>query len=200
MKFEPMNQIIVFRNEVFKEIEFDDKPKLRYAISNLGRLISFENDINFGRVLEGGFTNGYRMFRYKIFRDGKVINKHKIFYKLVAEYFVPKTSDDQVHVIHLDRQKDNNVSSNLKWVTKTEMIEFYNKSHNVIKARLKMKAENTYNGGHKKLTVTKVMLIKKLLANPERKTRLKMIAKQFGISEMQLNRIKRGENWGYVKV
>lgn len=200
MKFEPMKQIIVFRNEAFKEIEFDDKPKLRYAISNLGRLISFENDINFGRVLDGGFTNGYRMFRYKIFRDGKVINKHKIFYKLVAEYFVPKTSEDQVHVIHLDRQKDNNVATNLKWVTKTEMIEFYNKSPNVIKARIKMKEENAYNGGHKKLTVTKVMLIKKLLANPNRKTRLKMIAKQFGISEMQLNRIKRGENWGYVKV
>ena len=31
-----------------------------------------------------------------------------------------------------------------------------------------------------------------------RKTRLKMIAKQFGISEMQVHRIKTGENWSYV--
>ena len=27
-----------------------------------------------------------------------------------------------------------------------------------------------------------------------------MIAKQFGISEMQLYRIKSGENWGNVKI
>jgi len=27
---------------------------------------------------------------------------------------------------------------------------------------------------------------------------LKMIAKQFGISTMQLHRIKTGENWGHV--
>jgi hypothetical protein len=29
---------------------------------------------------------------------------------------------------------------------------------------------------------------------------LKMLAKQFGISEMQLYRIKSGENWGHVKI
>ena len=32
-----------------------------------------------------------------------------------------------------------------------------------------------------------------------RKTRLKIIAKRFGVSEMQLHRIKTGENWGHVK-
>jgi hypothetical protein len=36
--------------------------------------------------------------------------------------------------------------------------------------------------------------------DPNRKTRLKLIAKQFGISEMQLYRIKSGENWGHIKV
>jgi uncharacterized protein YjcR len=44
------------------------------------------------------------------------------------------------------------------------------------------------------------MLIKKLLAKPEQKTRLKMIAKQFGVSEMQIRRIKSGENWGHINV
>jgi DNA-binding Xre family transcriptional regulator len=29
---------------------------------------------------------------------------------------------------------------------------------------------------------------------------MKMLAKQFGISEMQVSRIKRGENWGHIKV
>jgi hypothetical protein len=27
-----------------------------------------------------------------------------------------------------------------------------------------------------------------------------MIAKQFGITHTQLNRIRSGENWGYVKI
>ena len=29
---------------------------------------------------------------------------------------------------------------------------------------------------------------------------MRIIAKQFGISEMQLYRIKSGENWGHVKI
>ena len=44
------------------------------------------------------------------------------------------------------------------------------------------------------------MLIKKLLANPNQRTRLKMIAKQFGVSEMQISRIKSGENWNHIKI
>jgi hypothetical protein len=48
--------------------------------------------------------------------------------------------------------------------------------------------------------VTKVMRIKKMLQNPNRKTRIKMIAKQFGVSEMQIFRIKSGENWGHIVV
>jgi hypothetical protein len=43
-------------------------------------------------------------------------------------------------------------------------------------------------------------MIKRKLSDPKRKTRMKMIAKQFGISEMQLYRIKTGENWGHVTI
>jgi transcriptional regulator with PAS, ATPase and Fis domain len=49
-----------------------------------------------------------------------------------------------------------------------------------------------------KLTETKVIMIKKMLQHDN--TRLKMIAKQFGITHTQLNRIRSGENWGYVKI
>ena len=51
-----------------------------------------------------------------------------------------------------------------------------------------------------KLTITRVKHLKKILNDPERKTRLKILAKQLGISEMQVSRIKRGENWGHIKV
>jgi hypothetical protein len=43
-----------------------------------------------------------------------------------------------------------------------------------------------------------VKLIKKKLA--EGKTRMKILSKQFGISEMQLYRIKSGQNWAHVKI
>jgi hypothetical protein len=44
------------------------------------------------------------------------------------------------------------------------------------------------------------MVIKTILSRPNQKTRLKMIAKQFGVSEMQIRRIASGENWGHVKI
>jgi DNA invertase Pin-like site-specific DNA recombinase len=48
-----------------------------------------------------------------------------------------------------------------------------------------------------KLNITKVKSIKRLLAKPGKKT-MKQIAEQFDISEMQLYRIKSGENWSHV--
>jgi hypothetical protein len=79
------------------------------------------------------------------------------------------------------------------------MMEHSNKSPHVLQARKNLLEYNLKSNGAK-LTVTKVMLIKKLLAKPEQKTRLKMIAKQFGVSEMQIRRIKSGENWGHINV
>jgi hypothetical protein len=99
----------------------------------------------------------------------------------------------------LDYQRSNDDSRNLKWVTDEERLIHMQKSPLVIQARQNRLAPATAINGQK-LTVTRVMLIKKLLANPKQTTRLKMIAKQFGVSEMQIRRIKSGENWGYIKV
>ena len=73
MKLQPMIPIRVLSNEEFKEIIIEDKLKLRYAISNKGRLISFINDIKFGRELKGGTADGYKTFNYKIYKNGKII-------------------------------------------------------------------------------------------------------------------------------
>lgn len=195
-----MNTLKIYPGEEFKELELEHKLTFRYAISNRGRLVSFTEDIKKdGRILQGSKADGYRLFRYKIRRDGEVINRAFFFYKLVAQYFVPRTSEDQVHVLHLDRVRDNDDYRNLRWATKEEAQEHYRKSPFVIQARKKLIEHNIKSDG-KKLTVTKVMLIKKLLAKPNQKTRLKMIAKQFGVSEMQIRRIKSGENWGHIKI
>ena len=47
-----MLQNRLYPNEEFKEIEINASLQLKYAISNRGRLISFSDDIENGRVLK----------------------------------------------------------------------------------------------------------------------------------------------------
>jgi len=193
----------LYSEEVFKEITIEYKLQLRYAISNYGRLVSFSEDINEGRIINGSLQDGYRIWKYTT-RDKKNRKKykHKFYYRLVAEYFIPKTSEKQVYVLHLDRNRANDHISNLRWATKEEMLDHYKKSPFVLEARKKQLAGVHANRVHKgnKLTSTDVMLIKKILLNPNRKTRLKILAKKFGVSEMTLHRIRTGENWGHITI
>ena len=100
---------------------------------------------------------------------------------------------------HLDYVRNNDVVKNLKWATREEMIAHSNKSPHVL-AALNNLIEHNKKADGAKLTSTSVIRIKKMLQNPNRKTRIKMIAKQFGVSEMQIFRIKSGENWGHIKI
>lgn len=189
-----------YPNEKFKQIEIKEQLRLNYAISNRGRLVSYIDDIKQGRELRGGLIDGYRIFRYK-YRDenGLQKNKHYFFYKLIAQHFIEKTSEDQNHVIHLDYVRDNDVITNLQWATYAEMLTHINKSPRLIENRKKL-IEFNINADGKKLTATNVIRLKKMLQRPDRKTRNKIIAKQFNISETQLKRIETGENWGHIKV
>ena len=193
----------LYPGEIFKEIELEKGLQLRYAISNYGRFLSFTDKIENGRLVKGTKQDGYRIWRYTI-RDenNKLRYKYCFFYKLVAEYFIPKTSDEQVYVLHLNHTRAGDHVDNLRWATRAEMLEHNKKSPHVIKARKKQLAEIKEKRKHQgnKLTSTQVILLKKLLFDPNRKTRLKIIARQFGITEMQLHRIKTGENWGHIKV
>ncbi|RZJ65951.1 MAG: hypothetical protein EOO50_11845 [Flavobacterium sp.] len=189
----------LYASETFKEITIDAPLRMRYAISNYGRLMSFTESIEKGTLLKGGQSNGYRILPYKMNVDGKIKNKIIFIYKLVGELFLPPPTEDQVHLIHLDRTTDNDNVKNLKWVTKDEFLEFYKNSPRVKAGKIKGMAQRMKSDGHK-LTITQVMRLKKELANPNRKTRMKILAKRFGVSEMQLYRIKRGENWGHIQV
>ena len=113
-------------------------------------------------------------------------------HRLVAINFCEKPSIAHKFVIHLDHKKDNNYYRNLKWVTRAEATVHMKKDPNYVNSRAQQR------GRGQKLTIDRVKLIKQKLALG--KTRMKMIAKQFGISEMQLYRIKAGINWGYVKI
>ncbi len=107
----------------------------------------------------------------------------------MAQHFLEQ--NDGVCVIHLNYDKTDNHVKNLKWATKREK-ELHQFSNPEFKNLKKKKPSHT------KLTETKVKLIKRKINDPNRRTRMKMIAKQFGISTMQLYRIKSGENWAEV--
>jgi len=192
-----------YPTEVFKEIFLEDTLQLRYAISNYGRLVSFTDKIEDGRFVKGTIQDGYRIWRYKT-RDSnnKIKNKHRFLYRLVAECFIPKTSEEQVYVLHLNYSRMNDYVENLQWATREEMLAHGKKSPRVIEARKKqladIKAKRLHQGN--KLNSTQVMFLKKKLSDPNRKTRLKILAKQFGVTEMTLHRIKTGENWSHIKI
>ena len=98
-------------------------------------------------------------------------------------------------VIHKNYDKKDNHYSNLQWVSRSELTAHNLKNPTVIAAKLKYKQNPKYS----KLSPAKVKMIKRKIFDPNRKTRMRLIAKQFGVSEMQLYRIKSGENWGHIK-
>ncbi|NJB37557.1 MULTISPECIES: HNH endonuclease [Flavobacteriaceae] len=176
-----------FWNEEWKEIKFDEKisKDAKFKISNYGRVINCKGDKEF--LVTESFINGYQNLPLKQEQNGKSTSRYV--HKLVAEHFLEKKEGDQ-YVIHVNYDKKDNRVENLKWATKKEKEE-HQFSNPAYKNRPR---KRTYA----KLTEAKVKLIKRKIHDPNRRTRMKMIAKQFGISEMQLYRIKSGENWGSV--
>lgn len=190
-------------DEEWKTVDLGkDKLRNKYDVSNYGRISSYRDKRENGRLLRGSLVDGYPVFRYKQFyRSGDqttVKNKQIFVHKLVAQYFGPEHTEEERYVIHLDYNKMNNHITNLKWATKEEMEQHQQKNPNVLKARELRKERKPYKGH--KLNATQVKRLKKKIFDPNRKTRLKILAKQFNISEMQLYRIKSGENWGHVTI
>lgn len=174
-------------NEKWKEIEFDDNisENEKFKISNYGRIINCKTQKEF--LVKKYYINGYQNLPLKQKKNGKLTSRYV--HKLVAEHFLEKK--DGICVIHLNYDKKDNRIENLKWATKKEK-EIHQFSNPEFKNIVRKKPSNA------KLTETRVKLIKRKINDPNRRTRLKMIAKQFGISEMQLYRIKTGENWSSV--
>ncbi len=180
----------ISKNEKWKEIKIDvRKQRTRYAISDIGRICSFKEKISEGKVLKGTMVNGYPALKIKIGQTDYQFYVHK----LVAEYFIAKGGKNKAFVIHTDYNKLNNKAKNLRWTTKEEMELHQQKSPGV-----KLYRERTRTKGHK-LTAIKVRQIKQMIFSKDRRKLMKEIAAHFGISEMQLYRIKSGEHWGHVR-
>jgi hypothetical protein len=169
-------------DEVWKEISFTD---FKYEVSNYGRVRSYCQDSTNGKILNPSQIGGFKVVSLKF----KNKSKHFLVHKLVAQAFNFKESKDQTVVIHLDWNKNNNHYSNLQWVTKAES---YKRMHKRLQEERKKKGKVvTYS----KLKLEEVALIKSMI---NRGVKQKLIAKMFCISEMQITRIKRGENWNEI--
>lgn len=175
-------------NEDWKDLQLEEGLYTKKAnrISSQGRVISVEENGK-TQLLKLTPTNGYPMVNAYQKRNGKKSGRYV--HKLVAQHFLERKENEEF-VIHINYDKLDNRVENLKWATKREkeLHQFSGPTHLNRKPRLHSA----------KLTEVKVRLIKRKINDPNRKTRMKMIAKQFGVSEMQLYRIKSGENWGHV--
>ncbi len=124
----------------------------------------------------------------------RAVHQHFLIHRAVAELFLDKPEGADF-VIHKDFQKENNHVSNLEWMSKeeafsrfSELPQYKDKS---VKQRKKMRKR-----GSSKLQIKDVLYIKEKLA--QGKT-LRSLALRFQVSDMQIHRIKTGENWSEVK-
>ncbi|WP_298779304.1 HNH endonuclease [uncultured Polaribacter sp.] len=179
-----------FRNEkwlLFEKENYNvDKEKI--YVSNYGR-VKKEIDENDFKLLTIGTINNFKTFTYPIIGSKRRGNFY--LHKAVGNLFLKK-EENQKFVIHLNHDLSDNYFQNLKWVNQKELT-----AHQMENPKRKEKIGLKTSA---KLTEAKVRVIKKKLLDPNRRTRLRIIASQFGVSTMQLHRIKSGENWGEVKV
>ena len=181
-----------FWNEEWKDIEtvYDGKPRQKkYAISNYGRVVSYIDSIENGKLLKFGIIEGYQVLTLT-----SKIKVSRCVHKLVAYYFLPKPEPGQNCVIHYDFDKLNNSVKNLQWANRAQMNEHQRHNPNVQQAR-KNQSQRTKGA---KLTIKQVKRLKAAINDPNRKRTYKQIAKRYGISEVQLYRIKSGHDWAHV--
>ncbi len=181
-----------FWNEKWKLIDDEHiDANEKYEISNFGRIRRYKNEIDNWIILKSQNVNGYKYFTFK--STAVKHNKYtKIVHKLVAEAFCERPSEDHRFVIHLDFYKENNNAENLQWVTRQMMTKHHKENPNYKNINRKGNITNA------KLTESEVMRLKKKLKRG--KNKLYKLAKEFGITHTQLNRIRSGENWGHVKI
>jgi hypothetical protein len=179
--------------EVWKPLNFSGSKHLRnrYAVSSFGRIASYkQNVLEDGKLLSGSLTTGYRTLN--LHRPG---NKGTLYiHRELAKLFLPKKSMQQKYVIHQNHNKLDNHIKNLRWATLEQMISHQQRSP--AKIAYKEKQANKTEG--LKLTAGDVKRIKKILNSKNRNITIRQLAKNYGVSEMTMYRIKSGENWGRI--
>ena len=174
-----------FEDEQWKEI---DGSEGIYFISNYGRIKSFTRDKINGRIMKPAQVKGFATINIKL--HGK--QKTYLLHKLLAQTFIPNSDPNATYVIHIDFNVQNNHVSNLAWVSRQESYSRVMKHLNDINKSTPGKMMP-----YSKLKPDDVKAIKSMLIKGVKQ---KIIAKMFCVSEMQITRIKRGDNWPEIVV
>ena len=180
--------------EIWKQLVFSGHKQLRkkYAISKTGRAASYNDDIfKDGKLLQGSLTSGYRTLNLHVEGSNGTIYLHRE----IAKLFCNKKSPKHKFVIHINHDKADNQSKNLRWATKDEVSSHQQNSPSKIAYKIRQ-ASRTVG---LKLKAAQVKQIKETLGNPKRKLTYKQLAVKYGVSEMTLYRIRSGENWSHIK-
>ena len=173
------------------------KRKIVKLSRNLKTLI--ENNENKKLIAEA--ENEIAILKAKLsqaFKDdtkSRTVNHHLLIHRAVAKYFLKKPTSKQVVVGHLDHDKLNNKASNLKWMENEESYNHQRQSPHVIKNKEDRRSSKFNYKNTTKLTIPKVMLLKKHL---NAGVPIKNLVNKFKVTDTQIWRIKRGENWGDV--
>ena len=179
--------------EIWKPLRFTGWKLMRnnYAISSLGRTASYKEDILAdGKLLAGSITAGYKTLNLHIEDNNGTLYIHRE----VAKLFNKKNSPKEKFVIHLNYNKTDNHSKNLKWASQKDAIAHQQKSPD----KLAYKRVQSARTKGLKLNVSQVKSIKTLLDNPRRRLTHQQIAEKFKVSPMTIYRIKSGESWSKV--
>lgn len=183
------------KGEEWKTLKFPGCKLLRnqYALSNLGRVTSFKNDIfEDGKLLNGSLTSGYKTLNLHLESGNLTLYIHRE----IARLFLKKNSSKEKFVIHLNHNKTDNRVKNIKWASQKEVITHQQKSP----GKIAYKAEQRAKTKGLKLDQTSVKAIKKILANPRRRLTNRALAEKYEVSEMTIYRIKNGESWAHVTI
>jgi NUMOD4 motif len=180
--------------ERWKVADFPNSLQKKYAISNKGRLASFGESVFIdGILLKGSLQQGYKIMRYTVVSRKKKRFEFVFFHKLVALYFCKQKSPLHNKVIFKDYNRKNIVAENLKWATVEE--QYVHSTGSPAYAAANLRRHKPVKGP--RLDIEKVRRIKLAL---QAGATLKELAVKYKVSDMQIHRIKTGENWGHVKV
>jgi len=179
-------KLAVFQKEIYKLISDFKQLKVSGA-SNLTITTAEKVLVTSKKALKKKFAEATKK---------RTINYHSLIHRLVVSNFSVPPSSNHTIVAHKDYDKLNNKLHNLVWMTPEENYSHQQKSPLVIEGRLQFRDRRVETSKVLKLTVTKVMLLKKLLNQGKP---VKQLVKQFKVTDTQIFRIKRGENWGDIK-
>ena len=199
----PIYRTKLFRPRTNKEIDKiaeiqSEIDEISFLIKRLG---TTEKDIAEKKALRAErdeIIQKRKSLNLKINKE-RTINFAVLVHKAVAELFLEKpTAKSKTFIIHKDFDKEHNAANNLAWASREELNERTMKHPKLVVHYFKLKfIENKANVGFSKLTENQVLTIKKRLKKGDT---LRKLAKRFNVSDMQIHRIKTGENWSHVKL